>query len=226
MSSRQKTLGMLLLLIALQTSAQTPPVNVCSVPAPFVITLYDDWNRGTSKAECAPTPLGTGTLPSIRANKAGMTVWMWCPAGTGWRLYRAAATWAWLSTNNVPTDGATIAASTDPVGALNAALDRNITLPMADPSLTPVWCPYLAEVRASRPPDIVPPPPPPLPGSWITSGLSTYNSTAGRLGAYAGIGAKGRACNCVSTQIRVGTIVYCTFAGASTPAIVAQCTKQ
>ena len=212
-------------LLMLAPAAAQVPSNPCNVPEPNVPAVYYDWQKITSSVRCAPSPVGAGTLPFIRANKAGMFVWMWCPNGNTWGLSRVAATWTWLSNNNVVADGAAIAASSDPIGALNSALNKNVTLPLADPSLTPVWCPYEAEVWASKPADIVPPPPPPVPGSWLTSGLSTYNSAAGRLGAYAGIGARGRACNCTA-PIRVGTFTYCTFAGAATASIVAQCTKQ
>jgi len=209
----------------LASAASADPQNPCNVPQPNVPAYYTDWQKGTSNVRCAPAPVGTGTLPYIRANQAGMMVWMWCPSGNTWALSRVAATWAWLSTNNVVADGAAIAASADPIAALNAGLNKNVSLPMGDPSLTPVWCPYEAQVWASKPADIVPPPPPPPAGVWLTSGLSTYSSVNGALGLFAGLGAKGRTCDC-TVPIKVGTSIYCTFTGASKPSIVAACTKQ
>lgn len=219
-----KPIWMLLLLLASPTFAADPTSsNVCNVqPAGPSVPLVD--YQPTAKAICTPGPLGVGTVPAIRANSAGVTAWMWCPAGTGWRLQFAAATWAWLAANSVATDGAAVSAKTSggaQLTALNAALDRNASTPLADPSLTPVWCPQFAAMLTSRPLDTAPPIPTPTPGTWITSGLSTYTTSAGKLGAFAGLTSRGRVCDC-SKPVKVGAVSYCTFTGAAT-GIVAQC---
>lgn len=73
-------------------------------------------------------------------------------------------------------------------------------------------------------PGVPPPPPtPPPPGAWVTSGLSTYNTANGALAGYVGsASAKGLPCDCTK-PIKVGAMVYCTFAGAPGPHVVAAC---
>ena len=65
-------------------------------------------------------------------------------------------------------------------------------------------------------------PVPPVTTAWVTSGTSSYNTLNGALSSYAGSIAKGLACD-DSVVVRVGTITYKHFAGASKPTIVAQC---
>lgn len=215
-----RLLFVMLLLVPVMALADA--ANPCNVPAPSVPAPYTDWQKGMSNVQCAPKPVGTGTLPYIRANQAGMMIWMWCPVpvagGTSWALSRVAATWSWLSVNNVATDGAAIAASANPITALNSALNKNVTLPLSDPSLTPVWCPYESEVWASRPADIVPPPPPPT-VKYVSAGSGAIYSTSGGklVRVLAGrVATPGAACNSLVPPIMVGASTYLPLAGGPT----------
>jgi hypothetical protein len=151
--------------------------NPCNVPEPSIIKMYQDW-AANSKAQCAPAPIGVGTSPFVRFNKAGMHGWVWCPMIDGtWSLAFGAATWDALKTIPLVSDAAEVAASADPVATLTAIASRNVNVPMSDPTLTPVWCPNVKDMYASRPADVValPPPPPPTPvPAWVvaTNGTS------------------------------------------------------
>ena len=127
------------------------PDNPCGVSDVAQVVNYQDFS-GTSKASCAPSPFGTGTVPSIRANKAGVVMWMYCPiAGGGWTMQWVAGTWARVSGINYLKDTASIAAATDPLAALNTMLASRVKLPMHDPSLTPIWCPFANEMFHGAP---------------------------------------------------------------------------
>jgi hypothetical protein len=65
-------------------------------------------------------------------------------------------------------------------------------------------------------------PVPPVTTAWVTSGTSSYNTLNGALSSYAGVIAKGLVCD-DTVVVRVGTVTYKHFAGASKPTIVAQC---
>jgi len=84
------------------------------------------------------------------------------------------------------------------------------------------YAPYVPPINEPTPP----PPPQPLPpaaGSWVTSGLSRFNTTmGGALSGFAGTGARGIPCDC-TRPIKVGATTYCTFQGAPGPHVVAAC---
>lgn len=196
--------------------------NPCGVPDPKIIRLYYDWQTG-QKATCAPGPIGKGTLPTIRYNSAGIHGWAWCPLADGtWGLQLAAVTWDRALQLQLVADAAAIAHAADPVDALARIADKNISTPLADPTLTPVWCPNIKEMYASRPLDVVIAPPPVV-SAWVTSGRSVYSSSGGRLGAFLGLTTTGLACDCAK-PIVVGTVTYCPFTGAA-PNSVASCKR-
>lgn len=131
----------------------------------------------------------------VKWNINGAVPYWYCPTAQGtWRLNFAAATWGAMRTGTLKAD-----------------------TPLADPALTAVWCPHQAEMLAAAPP-----PPPQPAGSYVTSGLTAYSTTGGRLGVRVGTVALGTACDCAKQKVQVGTAAYCAFAG-SAPGVVAQC---
>lgn len=101
---------------------------------------------------------------------------------------------------------------------LALAAEANVmgaTIPIPDGTPQP-------EPDPDPPPD---PPPLPPPGTWKVSGLAVFNTARGSLAGYVGGTApKGALCDCAAPII-VGGKTYCTFAGAATAQLVAQCSK-
>ena len=226
-------LRLILLLAALFTAAAlarpfsvpVTPDNPCGLPVPTPARTYyvDLAASGVPPAigppvACVPGPVGTGTVPTIRWNLAGVMGWYHCPQPSGvWVTTWGAETWASLGSHNLTGDAAIVAASSDPAQALNALLVGHITLPLADPSLTPVWCPFADEMNASKPPASAPPAPPPT-GQWRTPAAGTgtiYTTAAGKLaGLVAGRKAPPNAlCDCTAAKVAVGTSSYCALTG-------------
>lgn len=65
-------------------------------------------------------------------------------------------------------------------------------------------------------------PPRPATPAYVTAGTTTYNVVNGALSSIAGTTQRGVACNCAQ-PVRVGSGLYCTFAGAPRASVVALC---
>lgn len=101
---------------------------------------------------CAPSPLGNGTWPSVRSNAAGTVAWWHCPGSGGkWTVNFAAATAANLSASKIWDDAYAVLTASDSVAAFHAGVAKRVSTPMNDPSLKPVWQPFLAEMLAGAP---------------------------------------------------------------------------
>lgn len=225
-----KRLLCFMLLVAMGSAyAQTPPdpaasspnANPCNVPDPKTIRLYYDWQSG-QQASCAPGPVGKGTLPTIRFNAAGIHGWAWCPtADGGWSLMFAAATWETATRLQLISSAAAIARAADPVNALSAVANANINLPMSDPSLTPVWCPNIKEMYASKPADVAPPPPPVVSAWSVVPALSgsrpLFSVVNGALAAtgqrVTALASPTTTCDCAAARLVVGSATYCAPVG-------------
>jgi hypothetical protein len=102
--------------------------------------------------QCAPSPLGSGTWPRLRSNAAGTVAWWYCQGSGGeWYLNFAAATAANLSASKLWDDIYAVMTASDPVAAFHAAVAKRVTASMNDPSLKPVWQPFLAEMLSGAP---------------------------------------------------------------------------
>ncbi len=111
-----------------------------------------DLYSSKSEFHCAPPPVGKGTWPKLRSNAAGTVAWWYCPGASGsWSLSFAAATAANLSAAKVWDDIYKIMTASDSVAAFHALVAERVTVPMDDPSLKPVWQPFLPEMRAGVP---------------------------------------------------------------------------
>jgi len=92
-------------------------------------------------------------MPTLRSNAAGTVAWWYCPNDSGnWQLNWAAATAASLSASSVFAEIYAVVTATDPIVAFHAAASKNVKVPMNDPSLTPVWCPFTREMASGTPP--------------------------------------------------------------------------
>jgi hypothetical protein len=102
--------------------------------------------------QCAPSPLGSGTWPRLRSNAAGTVAWWYCKGSGGeWYLNFAAATAANLSASKLWDDIYAVMTAADPVAAFHAAVAKRVTASMNDPSLKPVWQPFLDEMLSGAP---------------------------------------------------------------------------
>jgi hypothetical protein len=127
--------------------AATADTSKSGVP-PQGIDLFSS----KSGFQCAPSPLGSGTWPRLRSNAAGTVAWWYCQGSSGeWYLNFAAATAANLSASKLWDDFYTVITASDPVAAFHAAVAKRVTASMNDPSLKPVWQPFLAEMLSGAP---------------------------------------------------------------------------
>ena len=187
-----------LLLLPALAQAQAgggPTNNPCAYPADAPQVQYTDIGPGAWK--CMPAPGGTGTAPIVRFNLKGVAAFWYCPDGsppTRYLIMTGAATWARLATGSLTPD-----------------------TPMADPSVSVVWCPHWEEAWKARP--VVT-----APGVWKVAQSIAFNvnSTYTGLTSVAGSVPVGTACDCAKPA-KIGTATYCTFAGAARPTVVGQC---
>lgn len=124
-------LGVILLIGYVQTAfAQTVNIDACTGLAPPPGTIETDFATTGGNFACMPSVGGgTGVGFTVRTNLSGVTVYFHCPQADGsHKTQIAAATWARLSTGDLKAD-----------------------TPMGHPTMTPVWCPWRDEARASRP---------------------------------------------------------------------------
>jgi len=151
------------LLVCFAGLAAADPSNPCGAAASAAKQPYADVASTKSGFGCAPFPVGTGTVPTLRSNVAGTVAWWYCPAAGGqWRLDWAVATADSLSDRDLLDDAYKVIAAADSRAAFNAITAMNVKLPLSDPKLTPVWCPFVGEMLAGTPKSgiVVPPEPP------------------------------------------------------------------
>jgi hypothetical protein len=128
------------------------PRNPCGAPASATKVPYVDLASTRAGFQCAPFPVGDGTFPTFRANGAGTVAWWYCPSASGnWQLNWAAATAASLSARNVVDQAYAVMTAADPKAAFHATVANNVKLPLSDPSLTPVWCPFVPQMISGAP---------------------------------------------------------------------------
>lgn len=143
-----------LLLAALSPGSATAQGTRAPVVAatPSSAPVYVDLASSRGGFDCAPGPIGAGTLPTTRHNDAGSVAWWYCPTtGGGWRVNWAVATTAQMSVSNMFSEARAILSASDPKAAFSAAVSKNVKMPLSDPSLTVVWKPFVAEMIAGMP---------------------------------------------------------------------------
>ena len=137
-------LAALLGCVAGMATADTSRIGI----APPGVDLFSS----KSGFQCAPSPLGSGTWPRLRSNAAGTVAWWYCQSSSGeWYLNFAAATAANLSASKLWDDIYTVITASDPVAAFHGAVAKRVSASMNDPSLKPVWQPFLAEMLSGAP---------------------------------------------------------------------------
>lgn len=225
---------LILATLLLCSGAIASPSNPCEVPAPpGIVKPYRDLQApartdatppvATGYA-CAPAPAGAGTLPTLRTNGAGAVVWWYCKAAGRWTPQWAAATAERLSVGSIAADAYAVAIAADPLAAVNALAAKNITLPLSDPSLTPVWCPFQQEMHDGTPAPDAPPAPAP---AYLVAKNASY-PTRPSYAVVAGVRAKtskttaavGARCDATVTIVEGSTTYMQVAAG-----LVAVCVK-
>lgn len=187
--------------------ATVPPVGGA---APASATQYG----------CVPKPYGSGTALTVRVNASGAVAWWYCEAGGKWSPNWAAATTAQIVSFDLLADVYTVATSSNPIAALNFIAKKNLNLPLSDPSLTPVWCPFQAEMINKTPP--------PTPAARFVVALNglaptrpTFNVVNGvRSYASKSAIAVGSTCDCTMKVVE-GSNTFCNVAAT----LVAVCVK-
>lgn len=128
------------------------PGNPCNVPASTATQTYVDLASNGGGFGCAPFPVGSGSVPTLRSNAAGTVAWWYCPATGGkWRLNWAAGTADSLSGKNLVADAQKVITAENPRAAFAEVSSRNVKLPMSDPKLSAVWCPFVGEMLSGAP---------------------------------------------------------------------------
>ena len=144
------------LLLGSACAATAAPGNPCDAPSTATKWAYADLSASKAGFDCAPSPIGAGTFPTVRSNAAGRIAWWYCPTIDGtWRTNWGVATAARLSGKGMFDDIGAVAMAADPLTAFAVMVDKNVKMPLTDPSLTPVWCPFVAEMTAGAPKALV-----------------------------------------------------------------------
>lgn len=145
-----------LAVIATAQAAAQPYTPVCNVVNPKAVVLIKDIQDSKAYA-CAPRPIGDGTFPSISTNDKGTTLWWYCQdlKTKVWSAQIAAATTEYFTTFYTDPKPSAIFVSADPLNVLNSIIVKNATLPLTDPSLTPVWCPVLDKIYNGTPSNVI-----------------------------------------------------------------------
>lgn len=140
-----------LLLAALSGPIAAAADKVSVAAAAATAPAYVDLATSHSGFDCLPGPVGAGTLPTTRHNAAGSVAWWYCPVGASWRTNWAVATAAQMSVGNLFSEVRAVLGAADPRAAFNAAVSKNVNLPLNDPGLAAVWQPFAAEMAAGLP---------------------------------------------------------------------------
>ena len=140
-----------LLLAALSGPGTTAADKVPVGAGAATPSAYVDLATSHGGFDCLPGPVGAGTLPTTRHNAAGSVAWWYCPVGAGRRVNRAAATAAQMSVGNLISEARSVLGASDPRAAFNAAVSKNVSVPLNDPGLAAVWQPFAAEMAAGFP---------------------------------------------------------------------------
>ena len=214
------------IMAAFSTIALAAVDNPCNVTGtPQVVYPYIDFANGGA-ITCAPIQSANSTWPTTRINAAGAMAYWYCKSPSGvWSAQWVAGTTAFLLGNNVAGEAAAAAgAASAPAQALEAVRRKYVNLPLADASLTPVWCPYVNEMVANTPPTV---PTVPTKPSYVVApnGTSlTRPAFAFANGARSYSTSKsvpvGSACDC-TTKLTEGANTFCSVA----PQLVAMCVK-
>jgi hypothetical protein len=147
---------LVLLLGCLAGVAAADELNPCGASTSAIKALYSDLLSNKAGFQCAPAPIGNGTLPTFRSNTAGTVAWWYCPnAGGNWHVNWAAGTAASLSASNIVAEAYGVVTAADPKAAFHAAVAKKVNLPLSDPSLTPVWCPFVPQMVSGAPTAVV-----------------------------------------------------------------------
>ena len=163
----------------------------------------------------------TGGHFSSNLGTVELTIALHYKAGTTWHAEWVAATWAFIGSTAKASDAIAILASPAPLATLNTVAATYPHVPLADPSVAPVWCPIANEMWAATPPPDQPAPAyvvakngtaPTRPAFAFANGARSYSSFA-----TAPVGA---ACDC-SIKLIEGQLTFCQVA----PATVAVCSK-
>jgi hypothetical protein len=205
-----------LLLVALPLSvmaqaASAPALsNPCNVQPTNGYYVYRDYVAPIAPTCAAATPV------QYSANSAGITSWRYCQQADQTWLPQWGALAASAATPSMLLDF--LKAGPQPSAVDIARLSAlYVTKPLADPSMTPVWCPAWPTIWAGRPQ-------PPAAPAWKTASTLAFTVRAGALGGLAGTVRLGVACDCTAKTV-IGSRTYCTFTGAATPQTMTVCTQ-
>jgi hypothetical protein len=133
-------------------AAPVDPCGFASTRAAIHLS-YVDISAGAKAFQCAPFPIGAGTAATLRSNEHGSVAWWYCPTDKGeFHVNWAAATSETLSAAHFLEQAGEVLHAPNPSAAFAAATGKNVTLPLSDPRLTPIWCPFFDEMVRATPP--------------------------------------------------------------------------
>jgi hypothetical protein len=190
-------LAILIPVVAFGQNGGGPVDNPCAIPGATIPVYYTDVNIPPGKMfRCMPKPGGDGTAANVRMNSKGVTAFWYCPDPVDkperYHMTFAAGTWARIASGNLTAD-----------------------TPLADPSLSPVWCPFANEMLALQPvvaPKI----------QWTVSGATAFVIAGTTIKSVAGRAPIGATCDCRAPS-KIGAVTYCTFTGAAAANVMAAC---
>lgn len=142
----------LLALASSNVAHAAPETAAISAEAASAPRAYIDLASTRANFDCSPAPIGAGTAPTIRTNTAGTVAWWYCATPNGqWRVNWAVATSEQMSVRNMVAEIRAVLLADDRGAAFDAAVAKNVKVPVSAPALLAVWRPYIAEMNAGKP---------------------------------------------------------------------------
>jgi hypothetical protein len=200
------------LLALLSVAANAQWTDICTgqpttVPPGLLISTYDP-----AKDVICDLP----TTPVIRTNSFGVMGYRYCKGTTQYNVQFAASTWDFFSKTPSMVYDLLLAGLNPSNSTINVIAKKyGASVPISDPSLTKVWCPFWAEMVTNKPQ---------MPPSWITERITTYQTNGYSILPPLGRAVLGTPCDCKKPLV-IGALTYCTFQGASSVTTVAACKK-
>lgn len=217
------------LALPLIAQAQTVTPDACGALAKGV-TIAMTANPAM-EFKCAPANLGgTGSIGQFAHQNGGIVSWNYCTDGFSYHWQIGVMKDALLTDQTIYADWMAVEFADDKVAALNAFKQKHVTLPLTDPTMTPIWCPSIKAIMAG-----VPPPTPyvvmPNPAG-TTQPIYSIDKAFGGVRSAKPIGlvnpkrANGTQtkCDCMTNRVVEGSQAYCGI--SAMPLAVTACVKQ
>jgi hypothetical protein len=155
-------------------------IEPCPEPLPKAFVPYYEkmLNPVPYSYVCSPTiaGVGTGTPGILGFSEFGGALYWYCPlADATWVIHLVPLNWTYLNTVGIASSFYNTAISPMSVPLINKYVADYIKLPLSDPSVAAIWCPWVDDMVARWPqgiPTVTPP------SGWVVAKNGTLSTRA------------------------------------------------